>query len=251
VGLAIQFLLAAMIADGSMQTLREYLGKHYINLEQLASLTGIQTLQIQQLIDAKLAPAPSYIVTPNRKLISCVFGEFDAQDAAEGDYFHRNAQVWITRAKESHDRLGAVAAKDDLRTRFKSKFVDALREINDSTVRLPDTFSASGQPIASRVEERFEEAWEALVEGVYSLCVADPSNERSIARKEMLQEYLQGVSAKVGAGESLLASERNRVLSLIRQYAEAAMPFAPPEYPRSSRKRLVEDFAMALRRGSK
>ena len=230
-----------------MQTLKEYLARHYINLDQLAALTGVAATEIEDLVASKLAPAPSYVVTPARKLISCVFGEFDALDALAGKYFHKDGHVWVTQARDAQGRLGSATAREELRARFRANFVQALRDINDSLVRLPDTFGEAGELNRARFEERFEESWEALIEGVYNLCVADPSNERSIARKEMLQEYLQGVSAKVSAGETLDAKERTRILSLIQQYAEAAMPFAPPEYPRSSRKRLVEDFAMLLR----
>jgi hypothetical protein len=232
-----------------MQALREYLSRYYINLNQLAALTGVPAIEIEGLVASKLAPAPSYVVAPARRLISCVFGEFDAHDTPEGKYFHKDGHIWLTRAAQAQARLGSAAAREELRARFKSNFAQALREINDSLVRLPDTFSESGELNRARFDARFEESWEALIDGVYNLCVADPSNERSIARKEMLQEYLQAVSAKVSAGETLAASERSRVLSLIQQYADAAMPFAPPEYPRSSRKRLVEDFARALQSG--
>jgi Family of unknown function (DUF6058) len=231
-----------------MQTLRDYLARYYIDLDELALLTGIAVVEVEHLVASKLAPAPSYVVTPDRKLISCVFGEFEAQDAPQGRYFHKDGHVWLTQAAEAHRRLGVVAAREELRARFKSNFTQALQGINDSLVRLPDTFSGSGELKLERLNKRFEETWDALIDGVYNLCVADPSNERSIARKEMLQEYLQEISSKVQTGDSLDASERHRVLSLIQQYADAAMPFAPPEYPRSSRKRLVEDFATALRR---
>jgi hypothetical protein len=230
-----------------MQTVREYLAKYYIDLDQLASVTGIATGEVQELVERKLAPAPSYVVTADRKLISCVFGTLDGGDAPQGQYFHKQAHVWVARAKQVCDRCGAQEARNDLRAQVQRNFTDALREINDSLVRLPDTFSDSGAPNEARLEERFEETWDALIEGVYSLCVADPSTERSIARKEMLQEHLQDVSASVAAGVALSSSESHRVLDLIQHYADAAMPFAPPEYPRSSRKRLVEDLSRALR----
>jgi uncharacterized protein DUF6058 len=228
------------------QSVREYLSRYYINLDQLAELAGMRPSEVQSLIDEKLAPAPSYVVTAEGTLISCVFGEFDAPGVPEGNYFHREGYVWIRRAQEVRGRAEQERARSELRAQFKANFTQALREINDSLVPLPDTFSEAAEVSETRLNERFEEAWEALIEGVYSLCVADPSNEPSIARKEMLQEHLQRVHESIGTTH-LSTVERSRVLNLIDQYAQAAMPFAPPEYPRSSRKRLVEDLAQKLR----
>jgi hypothetical protein len=56
-----------------------------------------------------------------------------------------------------------------------------------------------------------------------------------------LQEALNTFATLAHAGQ-LPAGEHRHVLALIECYAQAAMPFTPLEYPRSSVKRLVEDL---------
>jgi hypothetical protein len=98
-----------------------------------------------------------------------------------------------------------------------------------------------------RVQDaRTESAWTSYLSGVFSLCVADPSTELSIARKEVLQEALTEINDRQPEPESSEV-DKQKILELVEQYARASMPFSPPEYPRSSRKRLVEDLGARLR----
>lgn len=69
--------------------------------------------------------------------------------------------------------------------------------------------------------------------------------EAAIARKEILQEKLMALSDN-GTRERFDASERRQLLRLIGAYARASMPFSPVEYPRSRRKRLVDDLRARL-----
>jgi hypothetical protein len=118
-------------------------------------------------------------------------------------------------------------------------------ELDKTTFRLPDSFTDTGQVITEGLNARTESAWTAFLGGIFSLCVADPSSEKSIARKEVLQEALTQLSGN-GSRTDFSAEDKLHVLHLIDQYAHAAMPFSPPEYPRSSRKRLVEDLREKL-----
>src|SRR3954453_8231041 len=108
-----------------MDTLADYLNRYFINLAQVASITRIPAAEVESLIAAKLAPAPSYVVTSDGKFVSCVFGGFDATNVPEGRYFHKAAHVWVSRGKEARDRLGIDAAREQLRSKFKANFTQA------------------------------------------------------------------------------------------------------------------------------
>ena len=73
------------------------------------------------------------------------------------------------------------------------------------------------------------------------MCVSDPSSGAGIARKEMLQEYLAMITdnGRISSPEGI---SKDSLIRLIEQYADAAMPFSPAEFERSSRKRLVDDL---------
>ena len=228
-----------------MGDLNTYLECHYLTAEQLAANCSISTSELASLVAEKLVPHPSYTVNQGDTLVSQAFGELVVRNAAPGQYFHPGNSHWIKLALEETSRSGLLRAHRELKKQFKSRYAAALRELNDSTFRLPDSFTDDGEEIATAVELRTEAAWNYLIDGVFSLCVADPSSEESIARKEVLQEALIGLTDD-GSRADYSAEEKRRILGLIDRYALAAMPFSPVEYPLSSRKRLVEDLRRKL-----
>jgi hypothetical protein len=228
-----------------MNDLDAYLKHHYITAEQLAAACSISPDELANLVTDGLVPEPSYTVTAEGKLISQAFGEFQAQGSVPGQYFHPGNAAWIALAAEVKSKVGAQHAHGELRQRFKDNFAAALSEFDRTIFRLSDSFTDAGQAIPDRLNARTEGAWDSFLKGIFSLCVADPSSERSIARKEILQEALTKLSDN-GSKDDFLPEDKQQIQGLIAQYAKAAMPFSPLEYPRSSRKRLVEDLGAKL-----
>ncbi len=228
-----------------MNSLEIYLTDYYQTAHQFADTCAITTDELAALVNENLVPKASYTILEGGKLISQAFGELRIQDSKPGQYFHPGNAVWVARALEAKGKLGAEKAHLELKKRFKNNFATALKELDQSTFRLPDSFTDSGEIRAKGLALRTGQAWDAFLAGVFSLCVADPSSERSIARKEILQEALTELSV---GGEKTDFSEDSKgdLLKLVEQYAQSAMPFSPPEYPGSSRKRLVEDLKSKL-----
>jgi Family of unknown function (DUF6058) len=231
--------------DEPMTDLDTYLKRHYRTADQLAAACAIRTDALMALVEENLVPAPSYVVTADGDLLSVAFGRFSAPGSTPGRYFHPGNAAWIALAVNARAQDGAVAAHAALKRRFTRNFAIALAELNGRLFRLPDSFSDAGIPIPAGVQARTESAWTSFLAGIFSLCVADPSSEASIARKEILQEALTAM-VRTGLPAGSLGQARERILALVDQYAQAAMPFSPLEYPRSSRKRLVEDLLTAL-----
>jgi uncharacterized protein YdbL (DUF1318 family) len=228
-----------------MGDLNAYLERHYLTAEQLAANCSISTSELASLVAEKLVPHASYTVDRGDTLVSQAFGKLLVRNAAPGQYYHPGNAHWIKLALEETSRSGPQGAHRELKKRFKGQYAAALRELNDSTFRLPDSFTDDGEEISASVDLRTEAAWNYFVDGVFSLCVADPSTEESIALKEILQEALVDLTDD-GSRADYSAEEKRRILSLIDRYALAAMPFSPVEYPLSSRKRLVEDLRRKL-----
>lgn len=228
-----------------MNDLDTYLRHNYKNTEQLAAACSISPDELANLVSEKLAPEPSYTVTDWGEFISQAFGKFQAPGSTPGQYYHPANTVWIALAMEARRKVGPLEAHRELKERFRSNFAAALMELDKTTFRLPDSFTDTGQVIPEGLDARTESAWAAFLGGIFSLCVADPSSEKSIARKEILQEALTQLSGN-GSRTDFSPEDKLHVLHLIDQYAHAAMPFSPPEYPRSSRKRLVEDLREKL-----
>lgn len=227
-----------------MTELDHYLAKHYLNACQLQAAGVIRPDQHRVLIEKRLVPAPSYVVTEDGVLRSCVFGEMPAAGAVPGSYFHPAQAAWIARARLAIFGGGIEDAEARLRGRFTERFGAALASHNRSTWRMADSFDDEGRPLPG-LEERTSAAWQHFLNGTVSLCDANPLSEAHIAHKEVLQEKLTRLSDN-GARTGFAPDEAAALRELIDAYAAAAMPFAPPEYPLSSRKRLVDDLRAAV-----
>lgn len=225
--------------------MKAYLNKYYRTQHQLATDCSISVNELMSLVSEGLVPQPSYAVTSNGVFISKVFGEFTVENLDEAKYFHPTTKHWVSLALQESKGKTRLDAVEKLKRQFKANFRDSLAKLDQTTFRLADSFSDSGDPIDSSLEQRTERAWSSFQKGIFGLCVADPSSEYLIAEKEVLQEALSFHHQEFTAGK---VTERNKVeiLGLIADYERAAMPFSPLEYPKSSRKKLVEDFRREL-----
>ncbi|WP_162823784.1 DUF6058 family natural product biosynthesis protein [Lysobacter sp. TY2-98] len=220
-----------------------YLAAHYRTSRQFAATCGISEATLASLVDAGLAPAPSYHVDAQGVLTSVVFGKFADTDAAPGAYFHPATARWLRRALQVIARVGLADAGVELRCRFNVRFVAVLRRIDRELLRIEDCFAPDGTANPTAIQSRCDVAWNALMDGTFGLCVRDCGSVASIARKELLQEHL----TRYAALATIEARDIAPLETLLAIYADAAMPFAPPEYLASSRKRLVENFGARLR----
>jgi len=228
-----------------MNDLQNYLDHHYQTLEQFANASAISPDEINNLISQKLIPEPSYTVLNTNKCISQAFGELTSSCLVAGKYFHPGNRTWVMIAIESKKRMGAVQAHHELKQQFRQNFAAELKRLNSKVFSLKDSFTANGQVIEDGLNVRTNAAWDYFLKGVFSLCVADPSTEKSIATKEVLQEALIALTDN-GVKTDYNNEAKHHILNLIHQYEQAAMPFSPAEYANSSRKRLVEDLQAKL-----
>jgi hypothetical protein len=232
-----------------MNSTQDYLDRHYLDQTQFAEHCGLCHQDIAELVADGLIPAPSYLVIDAQRCKSVVFGELlDPDSTTElrvGTYFHPAASAWTKHAFDTLQIHGPDEAKAILRKLFAEEFAQALAIENGNTFRLRDCFEETGAAIAAGIDQRVNSNWQHFLNGVFSLCVAKPDSITNIVHKEILQEKLSAISDNGKRvdyqGEDLAALKK-----LIDEYADNAMPFSPLEYPRSSRKRLVEDLQKTL-----
>jgi len=215
-----------------MDALQAYLDAHYLAAAPFARACRISADALAALMDDRLVPKPSYVVTADGTLHSAAFGAMPAGGATPGEYHHRGHAAWVARARELQATLGTEAARTALQAHFTTGFAAAFAERGaDEAARL-----ATG-------------AWDSFLRGVHGVCVADPSSVENIARKESLQATLAELTAN-GTRHEFPPGTAERVLGMIDDYAASSMAFAPPEYPRSSRKRLVDDLRARIASGA-
>lgn len=232
-----------------MNSTQAYLDQYYLNQTQFALRCELDPQDIEELIDAQLIPAPSYQVSDSRHCKSVVFGELIDPDSVEelkaGIYFHPAAATWTRYAYTTLQRHTKDEARAIVKRRFVEELVHALAIKNNSTYRLKDCFDATGAAIAAGIEQRVNTNWQHFLNGVFSLCVAKPDSIANIVHKEILQEKLSAITNS-GKRVDYQSEDLAALKTLIDDYAYSTMPFSPFEYPRSSRKRLVEDLRNTL-----
>jgi uncharacterized protein (DUF952 family) len=241
-----RFNMPCIVKDEhAMSDLDHYLAKHYVNTTQFASLCGIEVDELRDLIGRELVPGPSYVVRAG-ELQSYVFGVMSAPGSTPGEYFHPAMATWVVRARHDLATHGVDRARERVRAMFDREFTAAFRELNETVFRLDDAFDEDGQPLGPGLRRRLDSAWEHFVHGTFGLCVANPDSALNIARKEVLQEQLTAMTSN-GAKQAFASHELPALTRLIDAYEAESMPFSPIEYPRSSRKRLVDDLRARLR----
>lgn len=202
-------------------SLSAYLHQHFVDKPAFASLAGISSERLDELIAAEAVPGATY--TCDRNMVrSAAFGVTQVDESLAGEYFRPECVRWT--------RIAAQAPRGSERAAVLAELTGELRAA---------LLECGVDPIAteSKVQGYLPHFWN----GTFGLCVADPSSGAGIVRKELLQERLTGLTAN-GSNPSPAGVSPQELLQLIDDYAASAMPFSPAEYARSSRKRLVDDL---------
>ena len=223
---------------------RVYLHTHFLRIEDMAHVGGTTPARLRELIDACLVPAPSYMVR-DAELVSAAFGPLPCAGLVAGDYMHREMSGSIRAALDAlreHGEDGAAAA---LRESFATGMRTALLALQRDGVQAPGCFDADGGTDDKALAALIDSQWKAHLQGIFGVCVRHPGNLAAIAEKETSQALL-GQLTDSGARREYSAGEAVVLRSLIARYAQACSSFAPPEYPRSSRKRYLEDLPKQL-----
>jgi hypothetical protein len=205
--------------------LKTYLQKHFVDKPTFASILGITVERLDQLIAAKAVPQPTYVCDGNT-IGSAVFGVIETEESIYGDYFRPECSRWV--------KIADQAAPGQERDAVFSVLSHELE------LGLQDYFK---EP--EMIEKKIQDFLPYFLNGTFGLCIADPSNGTSIAKKEVLQLQLTKLTEN-GSNPSPAGISNSELLQLIDDYATSSMPFSPAEYERSSRKRLVDDLRSAV-----
>ena len=206
-------------------SLDDYLKTRFVQKQRFVDLTGISLERLDQLIEAGAVPCATY-KSNGHSIESHVFGEIDGHDSSPGEYFRPECVRWAKIADQAPEGLE------------RSSVLDVL------TQELRTALTSYGHSPAA-VQTKIQDYIPYFLDGTFGLCVADPSTGAGIARKETLQEMLTEITDN-GSNPSPAGMARDELLQLIDDYAASSMPFSPAEYPRSSRKRLVDDLRPAV-----
>jgi len=222
--------------------IERYLRERFLPANAFAQACGIGEAELSQLIERGLAPRPAYETDGEGGIASFVFGTLPAPDVPAGRWFNPHSTHWVAQAREAlaasdEDANGAAAL---LRSGFRQRYLAALRASHIADGPIPGLGDAAGDFDEATFDAQFPGIWEHFLAGTYGLCVADPSSEAHIVAKETAQARLTLLTTN-GTRRDFSDGEKATARELIARYESLSMPFSPAEYPRSSRKRLIED----------
>ena len=215
-----------MTQKASNTATSDYLARHFTNAEGLGAPLGLSGAEVEALVDAGLAPQPSYVVADGR-LASAAFGDLEGEELADGAYFHTGMARWL-------DQALAVGDQERLKAAFLAEADQARSALAAAGWAAPDPESATVW---------LEDLWRSHLAGVFGVCVRQPDRVDQIVLKETLQAILaertdNGARADYGAEEAAL------IRDVVDRYAAACADFTPVEYPISSRRRYLEGLRL-------
>lgn len=206
-----------------------YLRTYFLPMADFAAQCAIPVDTLAQLIDARVMPAPAYLVSSAGGLMSVGFGVLGPVDTTPGPYVHPGTRVWALRANTLVQGKGLGAARAEMRRQFVECYCRALALLDETAARLPDSFTATGKLCPDGALTRAETAWRGFTSGICGWQGADPSRVWSIARVHVLGEAL--VAFDHGSGSPPPHIMR-RARGWLDDYLRAALPLTSVEAAR-------------------
>ena len=224
--------------DHDQEQVLTYLDQFYLDDQAVLTALEFSVDELNAFLDQQILPAPSYVVRAQR-LSSVVFGDLIELPISDTRYFHRGLLPEMQRRVLMAQRLGVAAALAEIEQSFRDECKQALRawhmSTDDQHWPLHDCFDKDGGVIFEALQKRLGDFWRYYQQGVFGLCVSDPSSIGTIVEKELLQEALTQLMDSDAKGHRDL----HQIPTLQQRYAKACMPFTAIEFPRSSRCRLL------------
>lgn len=214
--------------------LLNYLYSNFHEEGRFAEVIGTGLSELQRSMDARIAPAASYIFDSRSSSTSFV-STFDEYETYR---FHLRGHVqWY----QSLLRLG-LKEEAQARCYFFHRYDTAQRVFMGSELgrelhrSAPDVETQFDRDLANST-------WEHFLGGVYGVCTRDGQPE-TIFLKQAGVKFVEALSSK-GPG-SLAADELDLLQRTVELLDGVASDFAPHEVPLSSRQRCIKDVRANL-----
>ncbi len=208
----------------------EYLKQYFLSKKDLAHVTEVTVEFINEAVAYEAVPGASYTVKNSTSFSSFIFESSIEETSTE--FFHKDIVVWVNRAKELYTQNKSFKATGQIvQDEFKKQYLNYISKHS--------SFSEE-EKIAMYLNTK-----KHLKEGTYGVCVLDMGEAENIAAKQ-LAAYNLSLFTDDGQKPSFNTQEKAKYETLVQEYNKYTMPFAPWDYPNSSRKRLVDNLQKKL-----
>jgi hypothetical protein len=202
------------MSDVTAEDAQRYIDANYLTLDNLAERAGVTPQRLLDLVAAHCIPPHSYAVR-GAVVFASTFGEFTAP-APLRRYYHPDTVGWIEKAE-------ALAADQSL-----SQVARLMREDFEQAVER--ALDGRAAPWARGVDH----AWAFWMDGTFGLCLKELTVE-SLVAKECARADIAAI-VRPEPDHRLNAAERAALAAAVARYDAVALPFAPHELEKSSRR---------------
>ncbi len=209
----------------------QYVDDRFLELEQVAALSGLPENRLLDMIAAGCLPGPAYTVWKDMR-ISSFFGIFEEKVSTA--YYTASTVEKSKDIDARHLPLSEVAVK--LRQEFEADYKRALVELAARDYGLSHLFDENGAVAGQAAEELFSSEWQHYLDGTYSVCTKTAA-AYDIATKEIMAAKIKFLCKQLDTQscETLLRELERAVDKL----DDVSSPFAPHEVLRSSRETYI------------
>ena len=228
----------------------KYLGQQYASIEWLAERSGLPLRQVEQLIQAKCIPGPSYEVFETTE-ISAFTSDQPAQLTRKSISRHFSPFVmsWIDRAKPLLASMPLPDLREHLKQQFRDEYRDGVRKNGGQQLNYKGLFDSGGTLNETRFSEHFEQTWNHWWNGTWGICVIQSDSFDRIALKQIAVERLVQLTED-GKKQSFSEEEAYATRTAIAMYEEIVLPFSRHDHQDSSRWRLIDNVLPRLGAGN-
>ncbi|WP_427871737.1 DUF6058 family natural product biosynthesis protein [Flavobacterium sp. MMS24-S5] len=213
-----------------------YIKDNYIEFEEVIKTANISLDKLNQLIESKLVPEPSYIINSEINISSSL--NDNHRIIVEEKYFHPSVLELI---KKNADN----ANPEKFKLEFKENLLSNLKNHPHKAFAYGNVFGDNGNIDNEKIEKVLEEEWNHYCNGVYGICTLN-NNENAIIDKEIaIKRILSFIEKK---STSLTDDEKIELQKINVEFNKSTSSFAPYQRESSSRgkylDKLLREFSL-------
>lgn len=209
---------------------KKYIEENYIELSDLAAITGFTENEILNLIDQEIIPNYSYCIETQETIQSSLDDEFIQIQSKK--YFAKSHIEKLDAYKNSS------ATAQEIKESFKKNFLELLRNHPDKSFAYEGLFNQNESELEALLEETFETEWKHYCQGVYGICTLN-AHEKEIVEKEIVIKKLITFNQKF-ENQILNEQQKTELLQLNKEFNRVTALFAPYQREMSSRGKYVD-----------
>lgn len=214
----------------------KYIENNYLEAEEVIRIMKLTSDKLNQLIEDKLIPEPSYIINSEINISSSLNDNYKVVTSKK--YFPKSILKYIENNMLENN-------PEKFKSEFKEQLLSILKSHKHKVFAYGNVFDENEKINNEKINQALEEEWNYFCKGVYGICTLN-NNENDIIEKEIAVKRILDFIEKKSSLRTI--EELNRVKDLNDEFNKATSNFAPYQRDLSSRgkylDKLLEEYSL-------